>query len=47
MDHLKIEKAHLHGYSMGGSITGRLLASHPERLLTASFGGSGIRDSCA
>jgi pimeloyl-ACP methyl ester carboxylesterase len=45
MDHLKIEKAHLHGYSMGGSITGRILAAHPERLITASFGGSGIRDT--
>jgi pimeloyl-ACP methyl ester carboxylesterase len=45
MDHLKIEKAHLHGYSMGGSITGRVLAAKPERLLTASFGGSGIRDT--
>ena len=45
MDHLKIEKAHLHGYSMGGSITGRILAAHPERLLTAAFGGSGIRDT--
>ena len=45
MDHLKIEKAHLHGYSMGGSITGRILASHPKRLITASFGGSGIRDT--
>ena len=45
MDHLKIEKAHLHGYSMGGSITGRILAAHPERLITAAFGGSGIRDT--
>jgi pimeloyl-ACP methyl ester carboxylesterase len=45
MDHLKIDKAHLHGYSMGGSITGRVLASRPERLITASFGGSGIRDT--
>ena len=45
MDHLKIEKAHLHGYSMGGSITGRILAAKPERLVTASFGGSGIRDT--
>lgn len=44
MDHLKIEKAHMHGYSMGGSITGRLLASNPERLITAAFGGSGIRE---
>jgi len=45
MDHLKIDQAHLHGYSMGGSITGRVLAAKPERLLTASFGGSGIRDT--
>ena len=45
MDHLQIEKAHLHGYSMGGSITGRILAAHPDRLLTASFGGSGIRET--
>lgn len=45
MDHLKIDKAHVHGYSMGGSITGRILATHPERLLTAGFGGSGIREA--
>jgi pimeloyl-ACP methyl ester carboxylesterase len=42
MDHLKIQKAHIHGYSMGGSITGTLLAHHPERFITAAFGGSGI-----
>jgi len=44
MDYLKIEKAHIHGYSMGGMITARLLAEHPERFITASFGGSGIRE---
>ena len=44
MDLLKIEKAHIHGFSLGGSITGQLLASHPERFITASFGGSGIRE---
>jgi pimeloyl-ACP methyl ester carboxylesterase len=42
MDHLKIQKAHIHGYSMGGSITGQLLAAHPERFITAAFGGSGF-----
>jgi pimeloyl-ACP methyl ester carboxylesterase len=42
MDHLKIDKAHIHGYSMGGMITGQLLAKHPERFLTAAFGGSGV-----
>ncbi len=42
MDHLKIDKAHIGGYSMGGMITGQLLAKHPERFITAVFGGSGI-----
>jgi pimeloyl-ACP methyl ester carboxylesterase len=42
MDHLKIEKAHVHGYSMGGMITAQLLATHPERFVTAAFGGSGV-----
>ncbi len=44
MDHLKIAKAHIHGYSMGGGFTGALLASHPERFITAIFGGSGIQE---
>lgn len=42
MDHLKIQKAHIGGYSMGGFITGQLLATHPERFITATFGGSGV-----
>jgi pimeloyl-ACP methyl ester carboxylesterase len=42
MDHLKIDKAHVHGYSMGGMITAQLLATHPERFVTAAFGGSGV-----
>ena len=45
MDHLKIPKAHLHGYSMGGGIVGRLMALAPERILTAGFGGSGIQEA--
>src|SRR5262249_10306924 len=44
MDHLHIAKAHIHGYSMGGAITGQLLAAHPERFLTAAFGGSGFAE---
>jgi pimeloyl-ACP methyl ester carboxylesterase len=42
MDHLKIEKAHIYGYSMGGGFTGTLLAKYPEGFITAIFGGSGI-----
>src|SRR4030095_8998493 len=42
MDHLKIKKAHFHGYSMGGGIVGRLLSMIPDRMITAGFGGSGI-----
>jgi pimeloyl-ACP methyl ester carboxylesterase len=45
MDHLQIDRAHIHGYSMGGMITARLLAHHPERFITASFGGSGVREA--
>jgi pimeloyl-ACP methyl ester carboxylesterase len=41
LDHLKIDKAHVVGYSMGGRITAELLASHPDRLLTATLGGFG------
>jgi pimeloyl-ACP methyl ester carboxylesterase len=44
MDHLKIERAHVHGYSMGGAIVTQLLAHHPERFITASYGGSGVRE---
>ena len=42
MDALGIERAHVHGYSMGGGIVARLLANRPERFITAAFGGSGV-----
>ncbi|HWC76017.1 MAG TPA: alpha/beta hydrolase [Blastocatellia bacterium] len=45
MDHLKIQKAHFHGYSMGGGIVGRLMALIPDRIITAGFGGSGVRET--
>src|SRR5258708_4213262 len=41
MDHLKIKKAHIVGYSMGGFMTDKLLADHPERFLTATLCGAG------
>jgi pimeloyl-ACP methyl ester carboxylesterase len=42
LDHLKIKKAHVVGYSMGAILTGKLLATHPDRLLSATLGGAGI-----
>jgi pimeloyl-ACP methyl ester carboxylesterase len=42
LDHLKIAKAHVVGYSMGALITGKLLALHPDRLLSATLGGAGV-----
>jgi pimeloyl-ACP methyl ester carboxylesterase len=41
LDHLKVEKAHVVGYSMGAWVAGNLLVAHPDRLLSATFGGSG------
>jgi pimeloyl-ACP methyl ester carboxylesterase len=42
MDHLHIDRAHVHGYSMGGFIVTQLLAAAPQRFITASYGGSGV-----
>jgi pimeloyl-ACP methyl ester carboxylesterase len=47
MDHLHIDRAHIHGYSMGGGMTGQLLAMIPDRFITAGFGGSGIQETDA
>ena len=41
LDHLKIQKAHLVGYSMGGMITMKLLTRHPDRVQSAVLGGMG------
>ena len=41
LDHLKIERAHIVGYSMGAFITNNLVARHPERILSATLGGGG------
>lgn len=47
MDHLKIQRAHIHGYSMGGGIVGSLLGMIPDRFITAGFGGSGMNETDA
>ncbi len=41
LDHLKIPKAHVVGYSMGGMITLYLAAHHPDRMLSAGVTGMG------
>ena len=46
LDYLKIEKAHVIGYSMGAMITSKLLATHPDHLLSATLGGAaGLREA--
>ncbi len=40
LDHLGIEKAHVVGYSMGGRITFKLVADHPERVISAMPNGT-------
>jgi pimeloyl-ACP methyl ester carboxylesterase len=42
LDHLKIDRAHVVGYSMGGSITLQIAARYPERVRTATLGGMGL-----
>jgi pimeloyl-ACP methyl ester carboxylesterase len=42
LDHLKIERADVMGYSMGARITAYLALNHPPRVRSAIFGGLGI-----
>jgi pimeloyl-ACP methyl ester carboxylesterase len=42
LDHLKIKKAHVVGYSMGGAIALKLATVHPDRLLSVTLGGMGL-----
>jgi pimeloyl-ACP methyl ester carboxylesterase len=43
LDHLGINRAHIIGYSMGGSMTAALLTTHPHRFLTAVIAGAAGR----
>ena len=45
LDHLKIERAHAVGYSLGGIILARLLVTHPARFASAVLGGAAYRRS--
>ena len=39
LNHLKLPKAHLVGYSMGAIVAGRVAATHPDRVLSVVYGG--------
>jgi pimeloyl-ACP methyl ester carboxylesterase len=41
LDHLNIRKAHIVGYSMGGMVALKLIAEHPERVISGTLGGAG------
>jgi pimeloyl-ACP methyl ester carboxylesterase len=41
LDHLKIKKAHIVGYSLGGAITLKFLSMHQDRVRSAILGGMG------
>jgi len=43
LDHLKMARADIMGYSMGARITAFLAVRHPERVRSAILGGLGIR----
>jgi pimeloyl-ACP methyl ester carboxylesterase len=43
LDHLHVPRAHIAGYSMGGVITGKFITVHPDRTISAIFGGSAPR----
>src|SRR4030095_12947415 len=45
MDYLKLDKAHIGGYSMGGATTAGLIKVAPERFITASVMGIGIKET--
>ncbi len=47
MDYLGFEQAHIGGYSMGGATTTGVLKIAPERFITASIMGIGIRETPA
>jgi pimeloyl-ACP methyl ester carboxylesterase len=45
LDHLGIERAHAVGYSLGGIILARLLATHEERFLSVTLAAAAYRRS--
>jgi len=44
MDHLKIERAHIAGYSLGGFIALKCVTDFPDRFISAAYCASGWKD---
>jgi pimeloyl-ACP methyl ester carboxylesterase len=42
LDHLQVKKAHVVGYSLGGMVAVKLMAKHPDRVLSGTVGGDGL-----
>lgn len=42
LDHLKVKKCLVVGYSMGGRIVARLITTHPDRFVAAVISGNGV-----
>lgn len=48
MDHLKVKKAHVVGYSLGGMVAVKFMSKHPDRVLSGTLGGMGwLKDGSA
>ena len=41
LDVLKVERAHVVGYSLGGMVALKFIATHPDRVISATIGGMG------
>ena len=41
LDHLKIKKAHIVGYSLGGMVALKFIATHPDCAISGTLGGMG------
>jgi len=41
LDHLSLPRAHVVGYSMGGIVALKLIAQHPDRVVSGALGGMG------
>ena len=41
LDHLQIKRAHIVGYSLGGMVAVKFMATHPERVISGAVGGMG------